>query len=59
MTLSGSVAHERLKIILDAEKKRLDDETMQQMQQEIATVVTRYIDVEPDNIEVKVRLKGV
>ena len=56
---SGNIARERLKLILDAEKQRLDDETMRQIQQEIGVVITKYVDIEPENIEVKVILKGV
>lgn len=56
---SGNIARERLKLILEAEKQRLDDETMRQIQQEIGVVITKYVDIEPENIEVKVILKGV
>lgn len=55
---SGNIARERLKLILDAEKQRLDDDTLRQIQQEIGSVITKYVDIEPENIEVKVILKG-
>lgn len=56
---SKNIACERLKLILDAEKHRLDDDTLRQIQQEIGVVITKYVDIEPENIEVKVILKGV
>ena len=54
---SGNIAMERLKLILDAEKQRLDDDTLRQIHQEIGAVITKYVDIDPDNIEVKVILK--
>ncbi|MDD6307090.1 MAG: cell division topological specificity factor MinE [Clostridiales bacterium] len=54
---SGIVAKERLKIMMTAEKQRLDDETLDQIRQEIGTVITKYVIIEPENIEVKVLLK--
>lgn len=56
-TASGQIAKERLKVLLDAEKQKLDDETLTQIRQEIGTVITKYVDIEPENIEVKVMLK--
>lgn len=55
---SGNIARERLRLILDAEKQKLDDDTLRQIQQEIGGVITKYVDIEPENIEVKVILKG-
>ena len=54
---SGTVAKERLKLMMDAEKQRLDDDTLKQIRQEIGTVITKYVDIEPENVEVKVLLK--
>lgn len=54
---SGIVAKERLKIMMTAEKQRLDDETLDQIRQEIGTIITKYVVIEPENIEVKVLLK--
>lgn len=56
-TSSGTVAKERLKIMMDAEKQKLDDDTLKQIRQEIGTVITKYVDIEPENVEVKVLLK--
>lgn len=54
---SGTVAKERLKLMMDAEKQKLDDDTLKQIRQEIGTVITKYVDIEPENVEVKVLLK--
>lgn len=56
-TSSGTVAKERLKLMMDAEKQKLDDDTLKQIRQEIGTVITKYVDIEPENVEVKVLLK--
>ncbi len=54
---SGLVAKERLKIMMTASKERLDDETLNQIRQEIGTVITKYVVIEPENVEVRVFLK--
>lgn len=43
--------------MIDARKKRIDDDTMNQIRQEIGSVITKYVDIEPDNIEIKIILK--
>lgn len=54
---SGGVARERLRLMMDAEKQKLDEETQTRIRQEIGAVITKYVDIEPENIEVKVTLK--
>ena len=54
---SGIVTKERFKIMMTAEKQRLDDETLDQIRQEIGTVITKYVIIEPENIEGKVLLE--
>lgn len=54
---SGTVAKERLKLMIEAEKHRLDDDTLGQIRREISSVITKYVDIEPENIEVRVTLK--
>ena len=54
---SGNIAKERLRVMMDAKKQKLDDDTLNQIRQEIGTVITKYIDIEPENVEVKVMLK--
>lgn len=56
-THSCNIAKERLKIMMTAEKQQLDDETMNRIRQEIGTVITKYVVIEPENIDVKVMLK--
>lgn len=56
-TQRKNVAKERLKLMIDARKKRIDDDTMNQIRQEIGSVVTKYVDIEPENIEIKIILK--
>lgn len=55
--ISGNVAKERLKLMIDARKQRLDDDTLSQIRHEIGTVITKYVDIEPENVEIKVILK--
>ncbi len=56
-THSGNVAKERLRIMMTEEKQKLDDETMERIRREIGTVITRYVVIDPENVEVKVTLK--
>lgn len=43
--------------MMTAEKQQLDDETLNQIRQEIGSVITKYVVIEPENVEVKVLLK--
>lgn len=52
-----NIAKERLRLMIDARKKRLDEDTMTSLRQEIGSIVTKYVDVEPENIEIKIILK--
>lgn len=54
---SGIIAKERLKVMMTTEKQQLDDDTLNQIRQEIGTVITKYVVIEPENVEVKVMLK--
>lgn len=56
-TAKNNVAKERLRLMIDARKKLLDENTMSQLRHEIGFIVTKYIDVEPENIEIKIILK--
>ncbi len=56
-TEKKNVAKERLRLMIDARRKELDEDTMNQLRQEIGSIVTKYIDVEPENIEIKIILK--
>ena len=56
-TGNQNVAKERLQLMIDARKKRLDEDTMTLLRQEIGSIVTKYVDTEPENIEIKIILK--
>lgn len=51
------VAKERLRLMIDARKQQIDEDTMNQIRHEIGTIVTKYVDIDPENIEIKVILK--
>lgn len=54
---SGIVAFERLKMMLSDEKLKLDEDTMSTIRKEIGKVILKYVDTEPDNVDVKIILK--
>ena len=54
---SGSVAFERLKLMLADEKLKLDEDTMSAIRREVGNVVLKYVDIEPDNVDIKIILK--
>lgn len=54
---SGMVAMERLKTILENENQRLDEETIDLIRKDIGTVVSRYVEIAPENMDIKVILK--
>ncbi len=43
--------------MIDAEKQKLDDGTLESIRQEIGSVITKYVDIEPENVEVRITLK--
>ncbi|MFQ7239105.1 MAG: cell division topological specificity factor MinE [Roseburia intestinalis] len=46
-----------LKLMMNADHQKLDDATMELIRQEIGCVITKYVVIEPENIEIKVMLK--
>ncbi len=54
---SDSVAKERLKLMVESEPAECSSRLLDQMKQEIAVIVNRYFELEPDNYEIKVILK--
>lgn len=54
---SKCVAKERLKLMIDTQKRQLDDDTLSQIRHEIGSVITKYVDIEPENVEIKIILK--
>ena len=43
--------------MIDTRKKQLDEDTMNELRQEIGMLVTKYVDIEPENIEIKIILR--
>ena len=54
---SVTAAKERLKIMINYENNILDDQTLEAIRREIGQVLNKYIEAEPENIEIKVILK--
>lgn len=54
---SGAVAMERLKDILGREKHFIDEDMMNSIRRDIGNVVSKYVDVEPENVEIKIILR--
>lgn len=54
---SGSIAFERLKCMLADEKFKIDEDTMASIRRDVGNVVLKYVDVEPDNVDIKIILK--
>lgn len=57
MNTSKNIAKERLRLMMEARRQKLDEEVLTQIRKEIKGVITKYVDIEPENIEVKVTLK--
>ena len=49
---SGTIAFERLKSMLAEEKVMIDEETMASIRRDVGNVVLKYVDVEPDNVDI-------
>ena len=43
--------------MIDTQKRQLDDETLNQIRHEIGEVITKYVDIEPENVEIRIVLK--
>jgi cell division topological specificity factor len=54
---SNTLAVERLRGIINTGRKQIDEDIMQQIRHEIGSVITKYIDTDPENVEVRVTLK--
>ena len=54
---SGMVAFERLKSMIADEKVMIDEDTMASIRRDVGNVVLKYVDVEPDNVDIKIILK--
>ncbi len=54
---SVTAAKERLKGMLRYEDNLLDEDTIHSLQNDIRRVVVKYVDAQPEDIEIKVILK--
>lgn len=54
---SNRFAKERLRHLLEQNHREIDEETVEKIQAEVGTLVTKYLDIPPENIEVKIILK--
>ena len=54
---SRVIAFERLKTMFADEKMELDEDTMSAIRKEISNIVLNYVDIEPDNVDIKIILK--
>ena len=54
---SGIIAFERLKNMIADEKVMIDEDTMAAIRRDVGNVVLKYVDVEPDNVDIKIILK--
>lgn len=54
---SAAAAKERLKWIIRSENRLPDEETMGYIRRDIGEVITKYVDVGPEDVEIKIILK--
>lgn len=54
---SGVVAFERLKSLLSDEKLKLDEDTISAIRTDIGKIILKYVDIEPENVDIKIILK--
>ena len=54
---TNSIAKERLRLMIEAEPIECSPEQMNQLKKEVAGVVGKYFDLDPDTYEIKIVLK--
>lgn len=54
---TNSIAKERLRLMIEAEPVECSPEQMTQLKKEVAGVVGKYFDLNPDTYEIKIVLK--
>ena len=54
---SGLVAMERLRVMLGNENQMLDDQTLEDIRKDIGDVVLNYVDVDPENVDIRIILR--
>lgn len=58
LTRSGLDAKSRLKLVLYSEHQGLPPETIEQIKADIISVITKYVDVDIDNFDIKISPDG-
>ena len=51
------VARERLRMMIEKEQQLPDDDMMDAIRNDINDVISKYVDIEPENIEIKIILR--
>ncbi len=55
---SGTVALERLKCMMNEEKCKIDEDTMESIRRDVGNIVLKYVDIEPDDVDIKVTIQS-
>lgn len=55
---SASKAKERLKLVLIHDRTDLTTDTLEKMKDEILTVISRYIEIDPGTVNIKLAQEG-
>ena len=55
--MTGSIAKERLKVMIESGQMENSPNLMERMKKEISDIISRYYDVSAENYEIKVILK--
>ncbi len=56
---SGYNAKNRLKLVLYSERQGLPPETMEKIKNEIIGVISKYVDVDVENLDIKITPNGM
>jgi cell division topological specificity factor len=51
---SGATAKERLQLVLVTDRSNLPPEKLQQMKDEIIAVISKYVSISPDKVEINI-----
>lgn len=56
---SGQIARDRLKILLISDRINCSPEVMKLIKRDIARVITKYIQIDPDKMEIQVSKRKI
>lgn len=51
---SGNVAKDRLKLVLVSDRANCSPEIMEQMKNDIITVISKYVEIDVDGLDIKI-----